>query len=126
MSEQNTEKMTEIADHIINALKICLSNKDIWKNDKEQMIQLIKNDNPIFYEKYPRICRVLIKTDDITPLLGMLSTYGKVQSGEISSDTANNLIQGAINSMYVDPVINSEKLVKERNEKKVVEISNNF
>ena len=41
----------------------------------------------------------------------------QVQAGTMSFDKANNLITGAINAKYVDPVLNSEKLVKEREEK---------
>ena len=122
MSEYNNQKMTLIADDIIRALKICLKNKETWKSDKQTMLQLIKMDNPLFYEQYPRICRIVVNEDDITPLLGMISTFAQVQVGNMSLTKANDMISGALNAKYVDPILNSDKLVKERDEK-IIEIN---
>lgn len=117
-SKFNTQKMTEISDNIIQILSLCTKNKDLYNNDKNSMLKLIKLHNQYFYEKYPRICRILIFEDDITPLLGMIQTFAKVQEGKMSFNQANELIQGSINAKYVDPILNSEKLQKERDEKK--------
>jgi len=126
-SKFNTQKMSEISDNIIRTLLLCKENKEIYKNDKTAMLKTIKLNNPIFYEKYPRICRILVYEDDISPLLGMIQTFAKVQEGSLSFNKANDIIQGAINSKYVDPVINSDKLVRERQEKqeKTIDISKN-
>lgn len=113
----NEEKMVNIADNIIRALNVCKENKNTWKNDKYAMLRLIQADNPKFYEHYPRICRIICFEDDITPLLGMLNTFAQVQNGNLSLDKANDAITGALNSKYVDPILNSDKLVKEREEK---------
>lgn len=126
MSESfNTESMEKMTDNITRALQVCLEHKQVWKTDKYEMLRIIKQDNPIFYEKYPRICRTLVNEDDITPLLGMIKTFSQVQSGKMSYQNANDMIVNTINSKYVDPVINSDKLVKEREEKKkIIELSN--
>ncbi len=113
----DTQSMCDIADNIIRALNVCKENKELWKNDKYGVLRLIQADNPKFYELYPRICRIIVFEDDITPLLGMLNTFSKVQNGDMSLDNANTVISESLNSKYIDPVINSEKLVKEREEK---------
>ncbi len=114
----NTQDMNYIADNIIKALNLCKENKTVWQSDKYAMIRLIQADNPKFYELYPRICRIICFEDDITPLLGMMNTFAKVQNGELSLEKANDAISGALNAKYVDPILNSDKLVKERDEKK--------
>ncbi len=114
----NTQNMNYIADNILRALNLCKENKTVWQSDKYAMIRLIQADNPKFYELYPRICRIICFEDDITPLLGMMNTFAKVQNGELSLEKANDAISGALNAKYFDPILNSEKLVKERDEKK--------
>jgi hypothetical protein len=94
-----------------------LVNKEIWKNNKQEIIKIIQNNCGEFYEKYPRICRTLAYENDITPLLGMITTFAKVQDGELNLNKANDIISGALNAKYVDPVLNSDKLVQEREEK---------
>jgi hypothetical protein len=114
----NEQKMSYICDEIINILKFMRENKDIYNNNKEVMNSMIKTEMPNFYNVYPRICRALVYEDDINPLLGMIQTFGKVQEGKLSWEKANNVITEALNAKYVDPILNSEKLVKEREEKK--------
>jgi len=113
----NTQSMCDIADNIIKALSVCKENKETWKTDKYAMLRLIQADNPKFYELYPRICRIIVFEDDITPLFGMMNTFSKVQNGDLSLDKANSTISDAINAKYVDPILNSDKLTKEREEK---------
>ena len=130
-SEQklNTQKMSYICDEIIRTLELIKKNKELYKTNKDEMLRLVKAENPNFYNLYPRICRTLIHEDDISPLLGMIQTFGQVQEGKITWNKANDLIQGAINAKYIDPVLSSDKLVKEREEKqkqegkKVIDIS---
>lgn len=123
-SKFNTEKMSRLCDDIIRALALITKHKDTYKDNKNDMLRIVKFDNPVFYDKYPRICRTLVFEDDISPLLGMIQTFSQVQEGKISFDKANNLITGAINAKYMDPVLNSEKLVKEREEKqKTIDIT---
>ena len=114
----NSENMNYIADNILRALNVCKENKNLWKTDKYAMIRLIQADNPKFYELYPRICRIICFEDDISPLLGMMNTFAQVQNGNLSLEKANDVISGALNAKYVDPILNSDKLVKEREEKK--------
>lgn len=121
MPEFNNEKMTEISDFIIRALDVCLKNKETWKTDKESMIQLIIVDNLNFYDKYPKICRMLVYGDDIQPLLAMIQTFSQVQLGNIKLNEANDTITGGLNAKYIDGVLNSEKLTKEREEKQRLE-----
>lgn len=113
----NSENMNYIADNILRALNICKENKNLWKTDKYAMIRLIQADNPKFYELYPRICRIICFEDDITPLLGMMNTFAQVQNGNLSLEKANDVISGALNAKYVDPILNSDKLVRERDDK---------
>jgi hypothetical protein len=122
----NEQKMSYICDEIINILKFIKLNKLTYNENKEEMIRMIKSEMPNFYNLYPRICRTLVYEDDISPLLGMIQTFGKVQQGSMSWEKANNMITTALNAKYVDPVLNSEKLVKEREEKQkenVIDIS---
>lgn len=116
--EFNQESMGVISEKIILVLELCLENKELWKTDKYGMLRKIKDKYEDFYELYPRLCRILIFADDITPLLGMIKTFSKVQTGELSFQEANDSITNAINAKYVDGVLNSDTLVKEREEKK--------
>lgn len=113
----NSENMNYIADNILRALNVCKENKNLWKTDKYAMIRLIQADNPKFYELYPRICRIICFEDDISPLLGMMNTFAQVQNGNLSLEKANDVISGALNAKYIDPVLNSDKLVRERDDK---------
>jgi len=123
----NEQKMSYICDEIINVLKFMRQNKEIYNENKDEMLRMIKSEMPNFYTIYPRICRALVFEDDISPLLGMIQTFGKVQNKELSWEKANNMITTALNAKYVDPVLNSEKLVREREEKQksnVIDITN--
>jgi hypothetical protein len=120
----NEQNMILITDNIIRALNVCKENKTVWKSDKYAMLRLIQADNPSFYELYPRICRIICFEDDITPLLGMINTFAQVQNGKLSLDKANDAISGALNAKYVDPILNSDKLVKEREDKKKSNVNN--
>lgn len=125
----NEQKMSFICDQIINVLKFMRENKTIYNEDKDEMLRMIKNEMPNFYNIYPRICRSLVFEDDISPLLGMIQTFGKVQNKEMSWEKANNIITNALNAKYVDPVLNSDKLVREREEKQksnVIDITNSI
>lgn len=121
----NVEKMSKLCDYIIRALELIKKNKTIYDTDKTEMLKIVKFDNLEFYDKYPRVCKTIVYEDDITPLIGMIQTFGQVQEGKISFEKANNIIGSAINAKYINPVINSEKLVKEREEKqKIIELKN--
>lgn len=123
----NEQKMSYICDEIINVLKFMRQNKDIYNENKDEMLRMIKSEMPNFYTVYPRICRTLVFEDDISPLLGMIQTFGKVQNKELSWEKANDMITTALNAKYVDPILNSDKLVKEREEKQksnVIDITN--
>ena len=113
----NEQKMSYICDEIINILKFMKIHKETYKENKDEMLRMIKSEMPNFYNSYPRICRTLVFEDDISPLLGMIQTFSKVQQGSMSWEKANNVITTALNAKYVDPILNSEKLVKEREEK---------
>lgn len=132
-SEQklNTQKMSYLCDQILRSLELIKNNKETYKTNPDEMLRLVKLDNPNFYNLYPRICRTLVFEDDISPLLGMIQTFAKVQEGQMSWNKANDVIQNALNAKYIDPVLNSEKLVKEREEKqkeeakqKIIDITN--
>lgn len=113
----NEQKMSYICDEVINVLKYMKQNKEIYNNNKEAMMRMVKDEMQGFYTLYPRICRTLVYEDDISPLLGMIQLFGKVQNKEMSWEKANDTITNALNAKYVDPILNSEKLVREREEK---------
>ena len=115
--EFNKESMSVMSDNIIKVLQLCNQFKDLWKNDKYEMLRKIKERYEDFYELYPRICRILVFSDDITPLLGMIQTFSKVQAGEMSFQEANDSITNAVSAKCIDGVLNSETLVKEGEEK---------
>lgn len=113
----NEQKMSYICDQIINVLKFLKQNKEMYNTDKEEMLRMVNKEMPSFYALYPRICRTLVFEDDISPLLGMIQMFGKVQNKEMSWEKANGKITDTLNAKYVDPILNSEKLVREREEK---------
>ena len=113
----NEQKMSYICDQIINVLKFLKQNKEMYNSNKEEMLRMVNKEMPSFYALYPRICRTLVFEDDINPLLGMIQMFGKVQNKEMSWEKANGTITDALNSKYVYPILNSEKLVREREEK---------
>jgi hypothetical protein len=113
----NKESVTILTDLILEGLKICNSFKETWKTDKPKMMRLMEANNKYLYDNYPRICTTLVQGQDITPLLLMLKQFSRVQSGEISLDTANDEITTTLNEKYVNGVLYSDKLVKERESK---------
>lgn len=122
----NEQKMSYICDQIINVLNFLKQNKEIYNSNKEEMLRMVNREMPSFYSLYPRICRTLVFEDDISPLLGMIQMFGKVQNKEMSWEKANDTITNALNAKYIDPILNSEKLVREREEKQksnVIDIS---
>ena len=113
----NTEKMSALCDNIMRIMTLIKENKEIYQTNKNEMLRIVKFDNLAFYDKYPRICRTLVFEDDIEPLIGMIRTFGQVQNGLLSFEKANDLITNALNAQYVDPILNSPEMVKEREEK---------
>lgn len=123
MSSFNNQNMCEMADEIIKILATCNKNKETWQKDKYAMIRIIQAEHPKFYEVYTRVCRILVLEENIEPLMAMMKTFANVQNGEISLDKANEVITKGLNSKYVDPVLNSDELVRER-ERKIKEEQN--
>ncbi len=85
----NVEKMSKLCDYIIRALDLIKKNKTIYDTDKTEMLRIVKFDNLEFYDKYPRVCRTLVYEDDISPLIGMIQTFGQVQEGKMSFKKAS-------------------------------------
>ena len=81
------------------------------------MMRIMEGKLPNLYENYPRICTTIVQGHDIKPLLAMLQKFAKVQSGEITLDQANDEITNSLNDKYVNGILYSDKLVKEREEK---------
>jgi hypothetical protein len=117
MAEFNQESVNDLMDHIIKAMNVCLANKDTWKSDKKKTMMLLEANCLHLYENYPRICSTIANGHDIQPLLAMMKTFAKVQQGSITLDEANDLVTNGLNEKYVDGVLYSDKLVKEREEK---------
>ena len=113
----NKEDISGIMENIVDMYRLCGANKEIWKNDKEKMGDLMEKRNPLFYNKYHRICKTLIEYEDIRPLIAMLKSFYQVQTNKLSFSEANKNFNDANNAVFVEPVLNSEKLVKEREEK---------
>ncbi len=115
--EYNKERVEEIADNIIGIIGLCRENRRIWESDKVRMMKMIEMNYNEFYEKYPRICMTIVREEDISPLIGMLRAFSKVQNREITVEKANESITSALNATYINPALNSEKLVRERERK---------
>jgi len=114
MSEFNKESIDIIVDNILDIIKCCLAHKNIWNNDKDQMIKIVEKHNKYFHDKYYRITKTLIDYDNIDPMISMLRQFHKVQTDKIDFETAGKIITDATNETYIDPILNSDKLKKER------------
>ena len=114
MSNYNKENIDKITDHILNIMKCCLAHKDIWNNDKEEMMRIVESHDKYFYDHYYRITKTLVEYDNIDPMIAMLRQFHRVQTEEIDFETAGKIITDATNETYVDPILNSDKLKKER------------
>ena len=114
MSSYNKESVLTIADNIIDVIDFCLSNKSLLKNDKTEFLKRLEGHNYCFYNKYNRICRNVVEMDNIEPLISMLKTFYKVQNNELDYEKANKFVGDAINGTYVEPLLNSEPLKKQR------------
>ena len=117
MEIYNKEDVGEIIVNIVDLYKVCLMNKNTWNDDKEKMMDLMEQRNPLFFNKYYRICKTLVEYEDISPLISMLKNFYKVQSNKTKFKDANNEFNNSINAEYVDPILQSEKLVNERQQK---------
>ena len=117
MEIYNKEDVGEIIVNIVDLYKVCLMNKNTWNNDKDKMMDLMEKRNPLFFNKYYRICKTLVEYEDISPLITMLKNFYKVQSNKIKFKDANNEFNNSVNAEYVDPILQSEKLVNERQQK---------
>lgn len=114
MSEFNKESVDIIVENIIDIIKCCLAHKDIWNTDKNKMIQIVEKHNKYFHDKYYRITKTLIEYDNIDPMLAMLRQFHKVQTDQLNFEEASKIITDATNEVYVEPILNSDKLKKER------------
>jgi hypothetical protein len=114
MSEYNKESIDTIVDNIISIIKCCLENKDIWNNNKDEMIKIVEKYNKYFHDNYYRITKTIVEIDNIDPLLGMLRKFHSVQSEKIDFESVNKIIQDGINDVYVEPLLQTDKLKKER------------
>ena len=113
----NTQDISMIADNIISIIQLCIHNKEKWMNDKPEMLKIIEKQNNFFYTCYNRLCHDVVEMDNLEPMVAMLKTFYKVQTGEISFENANKIINDAINGTFIEPVLNSDKLKSEREEK---------
>ena len=114
MSEYNKESVDNIVDNIIDVINCCLEHKDIWNTDKKEMINIVEKHNKYFHDNYYRIVKTLIDYDSIEPLISMLRNFHQVQSKKMDFETASKIITDATNDVYVTPILESDKLKKER------------
>lgn len=110
----NEQKMAYICDELIDILKFMRQNKEIYKNNRDEMARMIKLEKPNFYQLYPRVCRSIIYEDDIQELIKMIHMFGNVQEKNMDWEKANKIICEDLNDKYVNPILNSEKLTNER------------
>ena len=109
----NQEHVAFIADDFIKIMECCLNNKEIYKNNKEEMLNIIRKENPIFYSVHYRMCVTAVNMD-IGPLIEQMKMFYKVQTNKIDFKKAGDIMDNSINGTYFDPVLNSEKLTNER------------
>ena len=114
MSEYNKESIDIIVDNIIDVIKCCLDHKNIWNSDKKEMINIVEKHNKYFHDNYYRILKTLIEFDNIDPMIAMLKQFHKVQTKQLNFEDSTKIINDSINDVYVNPLLNSDKLKKER------------
>ena len=114
MSDFNKESIDVIVDNIIGIMKCCLAHKDIWNNNKAEMIKIIETHNKYFHDNYYRITKTLVDYDNIDPMISMLRQFHKVQSEQMNFSDCTKIINDSLNATYVDPILESDKLKKER------------
>ena len=112
----NPEPIHNIADDFIEILQCCLMHKDVYNNDKEEMLNIIRKNHPIFYSTYFRLCKTAVETE-IEPLIQQMKAFYKVQKGAIDFKNASDIMNTATNDTYVNPVLHSDKLKEERKNK---------
>ena len=112
----NPEPIHNIADDFIQILECCLMHKDVYTNNKEEMLNIIRTNHPIFYSNYFRLCKTAVETD-IGPLIQQMKVFYKVQKGEIDFNKAADIMNSATNDTYMNPVLYSDKLKEERKNK---------
>jgi hypothetical protein len=114
MSEYNKESIDVIVDNIIDIMKCCLEHKDTWHNNKTEMLQIIEKRNKYFHDNYYRITKTLVDYDNIDPMISMLRQFHKVQTEKMDFSDCTKIINDSLNATYVDPILDSDKLKKER------------
>jgi dihydroxyacid dehydratase/phosphogluconate dehydratase len=81
---------------------------------------LVKDGDIIELDVTKRSLNIDISAEELAlrkPSEAMIKTFAKVQQGQLSLDAANDLVTTTLNEKYVDGVLQSDKLVKEREEK---------
>lgn len=109
----NQEHITYIADDFIKVMETCLNNKEIYKNNKDEMLNIIRREHPIFFSVHYRLCKTAVEMD-VGPLIEQMKMFYKVQTNKIDFKRASTIMDESINGVYFDPVLNSEKLKNER------------
>jgi hypothetical protein len=109
----NQEHVAFIADDFIKVMETCINNKEIYKNNKDEMLNIIRREHPIFFSAHYRLCKSAVETD-VGPLIEQMKLFYKVQTKKIDFNRASHINDESVNGVYFDPVLNSEKLKNER------------
>ena len=74
----------------------------------------LEKHNKYFHDNYYRITKTLVDYDNIDPMLAMLRQFHQVQTKKINFEDSTKIINDSINATYVDPLLDSNDLKKER------------
>jgi len=111
-SDQIVEKMETI-------IKLCKENEELYKDKKNEMMEKIREWDPVFYNRHYRVCKTIVQEEGegVKELLSMLERLKKIEQGQTTLEEEDKKISNTYNSRYINPILNSKELVKEREEK---------
>ena len=110
-SNFETEGVLNITDNVIECVKLCLKNKNLWFENKTKMIMLMRDSLPVFYNKFPRIVHSVGNCDDIQHLTNMLMLLFEVENGKMAITDAHKKFNEINDNTY------ASELMKEIKEK---------
>lgn len=103
------EDVSEMIDELIEIVKVCLTNKEKWLNDKKSLYPIIREKYPkLYYERYKLVNNVVEETN-IEPLLAMLKAFYNVQTGKVDALEMANSMTDIINKTYAGNILSGNK-----------------
>jgi hypothetical protein len=104
-----TVGINKITDNVILCMRLCVKNKDLWKNNKVKMIMLMRDTYPLFYSQFPRIIHCIGNCDNIQHLNNMLILLFEVDNGKMSINDAHKQFNDINDKTYAGELIREIK-----------------